>query len=114
GPTTGAGGGGVVNPGAGGGGIVNPGAGGGGIVNPGAGGGGIVNPGAGGGPPPIPQVPASCATSVTPGRAPLRRLTRFEFNNTVADLLGDTTKPGNSFPAEELGSGFGTDADGQY
>ena len=31
---------------------------------------------------------------VRPGRAPLRRLTRFEYNNTVRDLLGDTTSPG--------------------
>ncbi|HVJ16160.1 MAG TPA: DUF1592 domain-containing protein [Polyangiaceae bacterium] len=48
---------------------------------------------------------------VRPGRAPLRRLTRFEYNNTVRDLLGDTTKPANDFPSEELGNGFGNDAD---
>jgi hypothetical protein len=45
------------------------------------------------------------------GRAPLRRLTRYEYNNTVTDLFGDTTNPANSFPAEELGNGFGNDAD---
>lgn len=46
-------------------------------------------------------------------RARLRRLTRFEFNNTVRDLLGDDTLPGNAFPSEEIGNGFGNDADAQ-
>ncbi len=48
---------------------------------------------------------------VRPGRAPLRRMTRFEYNNTVRDLLGDSSKPANDFPSEELGNGFGNDAD---
>ncbi|MGK4008037.1 DUF1592 domain-containing protein [Sorangium sp. So ce1036] len=48
-----------------------------------------------------------------PGRAPLRRLTRFEYNNTVRDLLGDTTQPAFSLPSEDLGNGFGNDADTQ-
>jgi hypothetical protein len=47
------------------------------------------------------------------GRSPIRRLTRFEYNNTIVDLLGDTTQPGNLLPAEELGNGFGNDADSQ-
>jgi hypothetical protein len=51
--------------------------------------------------------------AVLPGRAPLRRLTRFEYNNTVRDLLGDDTQPGNAFPSEEIGNGFGNDADSQ-
>lgn len=46
-------------------------------------------------------------------RAPLRRLTRFEYNNTVRDLLGDATAPANAFPSEEIGNGFGNDADAQ-
>lgn len=50
-------------------------------------------------------------TSPKPGRAPLRRLTTNEFNNTVADLLGDTTRPGSDFPSEIQGKGFGNDAD---
>jgi hypothetical protein len=45
------------------------------------------------------------------GRSPLRRLTRFEYNNTVRDLFGDATQPANALPAEELGNGFGNDAD---
>lgn len=47
------------------------------------------------------------------GRASLRRLTRFEYNNTVRDLLGDDTRPANAFPSEELGNGFGNDANAQ-
>jgi hypothetical protein len=31
----------------------------------------------------------------------LRRLTRLEYNNTVRDLLGDTTAPANAFPIDE-------------
>lgn len=46
-------------------------------------------------------------------RASLRRLTRFEYNNTVRDLFGDDTLPGNAFPSEEIGNGFGNDADAQ-
>ena len=45
------------------------------------------------------------------GRAPLRRLTRFEYNNTVRDLFGDATQPANQLPPEEIGNGFGNDAD---
>jgi hypothetical protein len=45
------------------------------------------------------------------GRSPLRRLTRFEYNNTVRDLFGDATQPANALPAEEIGNGFGNDAD---
>jgi hypothetical protein len=55
--------------------------------------------------------PMSCEGGINPGRAPLRRLTRFEYNNTVRDLFGDTTQPANLLPPEELGNGFGNDAD---
>lgn len=48
-----------------------------------------------------------------PHRAPLRRLTRFELNNTLQTVLGDTTFPANSLPAELSGNGFGNDADEQ-
>lgn len=43
----------------------------------------------------------------------MRRLTRFEYNNSVRDLLADTTLPANDLPSEELGNGFGNDADSQ-
>jgi hypothetical protein len=42
--------------------------------------------------------------------APLRRLTRFEYNNTVRDVAKATDSPANLFPPEDVGSGFGTDA----
>lgn len=44
-------------------------------------------------------------------RAPLRRLSRHEYNNVVRDLFGDTREPANSFPSTESGNGFGNDAD---
>jgi Protein of unknown function (DUF1592)/Protein of unknown function (DUF1588)/Protein of unknown function (DUF1595)/Protein of unknown function (DUF1587)/Protein of unknown function (DUF1585) len=37
-------------------------------------------------------------------RRPLRRLTRTEYNNTVRDLLGDTSKPASRFPEETSGA----------
>jgi hypothetical protein len=43
----------------------------------------------------------------------MRRLTRFEYNNTVRDLVQDTSLPANALPSEELGNGFGNDADAQ-
>ncbi len=55
--------------------------------------------------------PQSCTPAAI--RAPLRRLTRFEYNNTVRDLVQDTSLPANAFPSEELGNGFGNDADSQ-
>ena len=44
-----------------------------------------------------------------PGAAYSRRLTRTEYNNTVRDLLGDTTGPAKDFPAEVLTFNAGTD-----
>jgi hypothetical protein len=32
---------------------------------------------------------------------PLRRLTRREYNNTIRDLLGDTSNPGDGFPLDK-------------
>lgn len=78
-----------------------------------AGSAGTVAPSGTGESPPV--VPAECTAAVTPGRAPLRRLTRFEYNQTVADLLGDTTLPGNALPPEVAGDDnvYGNDADHQ-
>ena len=61
-----------------------------------------------------PPVSLDCK-STTPGRSPLRRLTTYEYNNTVRDLLGDTTGPGSMFPAQTQTNGnmFGNDADFQ-
>jgi hypothetical protein len=55
----------------------------------------------------------SCDKATAASRSPLRRLTRFEFNNSVRDLLGDETSPARAFPSEEIGNGFGNDADTQ-
>ncbi len=46
-------------------------------------------------------------------RAPMRRLTRFEYNNVARDILADSSLPANALPSEELGNGFGNDADAQ-
>lgn len=52
-----------------------------------------------------------CKAAIHPGRTPLRRLTAAEYNNSVRDILGDTTSPGNDFPPPAEGSGFSNDAD---
>jgi len=54
----------------------------------------------------------SACTSQTqqPTSAPIRRLSRNEFNNTIAELLGDTTSPASKLPPEVLGNGFSNDA----
>lgn len=43
-----------------------------------------------------------------PGRTPIRRLTRVEYNNTVRDLVGVTTRPADRFPPDG-GGGEGFD-----
>ena len=35
-----------------------------------------------------------------PGRVTIRRLNRVEYNNTVRDLLGDTSQPASQFPSD--------------
>src|SRR5262245_53149077 len=53
--------------------------------------------------------PAGCSIPSS-GPAPIRRLTRTEYNNTVRDLLGDTSKPGLAFPRDETVLGFDNNA----
>ncbi|MBK6515875.1 MAG: DUF1592 domain-containing protein [Polyangiaceae bacterium] len=48
----------------------------------------------------------SAAAAVAVAAVPLRRLTREEYNNTVRDLLADTTRPANAFPPDETVGGF--------
>jgi len=76
----------------------------------GAGGATAMNPG--GAPASGGSSQQSVCTSQTqqPTSAPIRRLTRNEFNNTVAALLGDTTSPALNLPPEVLGNGFSNDA----
>jgi hypothetical protein len=54
-------------------------------------------PGGPTGPAVTPGGPATCA-SPTVGSSPVRRLTHVEYNNAVADLLGDRSQPANGFP----------------
>jgi hypothetical protein len=55
---------------------------------------------------PAKPIPGGVVTPTTPGDplaagpAPLRRLTRREYNNTVHDLLGDTSRPADGFPID--------------
>lgn len=56
--------------------------------------------------------PDACDSSaIDPGRVTLHRLNRAEYNNTVRDLLGDTTQPAKDFPADDHGYGFDNNAD---
>jgi hypothetical protein len=48
-----------------------------------------------------------------PAAQPVRRLTHIEYNNTVADLLGDTTSPASAFSADVAQDGFTNNAAGQ-
>ncbi len=59
------------------------------------------------------SAPEPTCTTPEPGRSPLRRLTRFEYSNTLESLLTDTSDAGQDLPAELLGNGFGNDADDQ-
>jgi hypothetical protein len=59
---------------------------------------------------PIVPNPAAC-NAVDPGPSFARRLTRFEYDNTVRDLLGDTSAPARAFPPEERRHGFDNNAD---
>jgi len=44
--------------------------------------------------------------AIVPGPAPLRRLTRAQYNKTVSDLAGDDSSPGDEFPPEGRSLGF--------
>lgn len=44
-------------------------------------------------------------------RVTIHRLNRTEYNNTVRDLLGDTTAPADNFPDDDFGYGFNNNAD---
>ncbi|MCU0700693.1 MAG: DUF1592 domain-containing protein [Myxococcaceae bacterium] len=51
------------------------------------------------------------SSELDPGRVTLRRLNRFEYDNTVRDLLDDATRPAQDFPADDFGHGFDNVAD---
>lgn len=57
------------------------------------------------------QPPTEAASSgrplcADPGQVLLHRLNRAEYNNTVRDLLGDTSRPADDFPQDDSGYGF--------
>ncbi len=52
----------------------------------------------------------ACA-QVRPGPAPLRRLNRTEYDNTIRELLGEDKQLARDFPPEELHGGFDNDAE---
>jgi hypothetical protein len=52
---------------------------------------------------------AECG-AIEPGPSPIRRLTRVEYNNTIYQLLGDTSLPANAFPPDEEAGGFDNQA----
>ncbi|APR77311.1 Cellulose-binding domain protein [Minicystis rosea] len=49
---------------------------------------------------------APIVAEVVAAPAPLRRLTNEEYNNTIRDLLGDTSRPADAFPPDEAIGGF--------
>jgi hypothetical protein len=61
----------------------------------------------------LPQATAAVRTAAKPLPVVLRRLTHSQYNNTVAELLGDRTRPANRFPPEDVVNGFTNQADGQ-
>jgi hypothetical protein len=65
-------------------------------------------------PPTSPEAPAAAGCEDGKfGRSPLRRLSRFEYDNAVRDLFGDTSEPARALPPEAEISGFDNDADSQ-
>jgi len=51
--------------------------------------------------------PQTCEAP-SPGAAPLHPLTRFQYNNIVRDLLGDSSQPAQAFPPENEVDGYRT------
>lgn len=49
---------------------------------------------------------SALCTKVIPGPAPLRRLTQLQYDNTIRDLLGDTSQPSQSFPPDQKQGDF--------
>jgi mono/diheme cytochrome c family protein len=46
------------------------------------------------------------STPPDPGRVTARRLNRYEYNNTIKELLGVDLKPADDFPQDDSGYGF--------
>jgi len=55
---------------------------------------------------------AGCENAdIPPGPRPTRLLTRLEYNNTLRDLLADSSRPADGFPTENTVLGFENNAD---
>lgn len=61
-------------------------------------------------PPPEEIPPPMAECDGVADRTPMRLLTRAEYDNTIADLLGDTSNPSKDFPREPIVHGFDNDA----
>ncbi|HET9929860.1 MAG TPA: DUF1592 domain-containing protein [Polyangiaceae bacterium] len=64
---------------------------------------------ASGGMPASGGAPLDCSSAVPPN-SPLALLTRVQYDNTVADLLGDSSNPSKVFPPENQVEGFKNNA----
>ncbi len=53
----------------------------------------------------IEEILDASADGKDPGNAPIQRLTRQQYNNTIRDLLGVDTHPADAFPADGGGGG---------
>jgi hypothetical protein len=62
-------------------------------------------------PPPSGEDDEQACAMPEPGPSPIRRLTRVEYNNTVYQLLGDTSHPADQFPPDEEAGGFDNQAE---
>lgn len=60
-------------------------------------------------PDPVPELCVPALADV--GRVTIRRLNRFEYDSTVRDLLGDTSRPADAFPADDFGHGYDNQGD---
>jgi hypothetical protein len=59
----------------------------------------------------MPEEDVCAPEKVDVGRVTIRRLNRFEYDSTVRDLLGDTTRPAQAFPADDFGHGYDNQGD---
>ncbi|MCP3142347.1 DUF1592 domain-containing protein [Pyxidicoccus xibeiensis] len=59
---------------------------------------------------PSPGPGPSAGMTCSDGPHALRRLNRAEYDNTVRDLLGETSRPAATFPADPTGEGFDNEA----
>lgn len=71
--------------------------------------GGPGGPGTGGSPGTVVPTPEACKTAPV-ARTPLRRLTRFEYQNSVRDLLGVDPGAAQALPADEVTGSFDNNA----